>query len=517
MKRTGKILLWIFAVLWIITGFGMLSESILAGIFILLFGVSLCPLFWKTLQSRYRPKRWMRFLAPIALFIAASFVMPTPLSAQTSEGSSYVSQITDSTSEAGAIGETESDAAEKSSVKSDDIKQSDIKQSDIKRSDIKQSDIKQPDIRQSDTRQPDAKQLDELAVHFINVGQGDATLITCGNNAMLIDAGDNSKGTAVQNYLQKQGIAKLDYLIGTHPDSDHIGGLDVIITKFDCDKIIMPDCTNDTVTYRDVIDAMSYKGYKNTLPVVGQKYQLGDAGFTIIAPAQKYDDTNSNSVGILLSHGDKNFLFTGDAEEAAEADMVSAGIDIRCDVYQVGHHGSNTSSSSALLDAAKPEYAVISCGEGNSYGHPRAETLNNFRSRGIKVYRTDEQGTIIAKSDGKMVTFDESPSTTWIAGEPTGNNAGVDGNSAGVGGNSAGVSGNSAGVGDNSAEVADNRSDVTAQETQKRAETYILNTKTKKFHRAACGSLPTKNRKDTDMSRNEIVSNGYSPCKKCNP
>lgn len=501
MKRTGKILLWIFAVLWIITGLGMLSESILAGIFILLLGVSLCPLFWKTLQSRYRPKRWMRFLAPIALFIAASFVTPTPLSAQTSENSSYVSQITDSTSEAGAIGETESDAAEKSSVKSDD------------------------------TRQPDAKQLDELAVHFINVGQGDATLITCGNNAMLIDAGDNSKGTAVQNYLQKQGIAKLDYLIGTHPDSDHIGGLDVIITKFDCDKIIMPDCTNDTVTYRDVIDAMSYKGYKNTLPVVGQKYQLGDAGFTIIAPAQKYDDTNSNSVGILLSHGDKNFLFTGDAEEAAEADMVSTGIDIRCDVYQVGHHGSNTSSSAALLDAAKPEYAVISCGEGNSYGHPRAETLNNFRSRGIKVYRTDEQGTIIAKSDGKMVTFDESPSTTWIAGEPTGNNAGVDGNSAGVGGNSAGVSGNSAGVGGNSAgvsgnsagvggnsaEVADNRSDVTAQETQKRAETYILNTKTKKFHRAACGSLPTKNRKDTDMSRNEIVSNGYSPCKKCNP
>ncbi len=259
----------------------------------------------------------------------------------------------------------------------------------------------------------------ELEIHYIDIGQGDATLIKYGSHAMLIDAGENDMGTQVQNYLISQNVSSLDYIIGTHPHSDHIGGMDVIIYKFDCDVVMMPDVANDTKTYRDVISAMKSKNYTNTVPVVGDTYQFGDAQFTILAPSKTYDDYNNNSIAIILQYGDRKFLFTGDAEEEAEADIVNTGINIDCDVYQVGHHGSKTSSSTKLLNAASPAYAVISCAEGNSYGHPHAKTLNEFRYRGIKVFRTDEQGTIVCTTDGTTIKWNCSPSETWQVGEPT--------------------------------------------------------------------------------------------------
>ncbi len=256
-----------------------------------------------------------------------------------------------------------------------------------------------------------------LEVHFIDVGQGDAVFIKCGEHAMLIDAGDNSKGTAVQLYLTKQGVSKLDYVIGTHPDADHIGGLDVIITKFDCNKVIMPEVERDTAAYRDVVMAMEYKGYQNTPPAPGDSYQLGEAVFTIIAPNKDYgEDYNNASVGLLLRHGNNRFIFTGDAESEAEEDMLLNGIDLSADVMKAGHHGSSSSGSTAFLDAVNPKYVVISCGEGNSYGHPHAEFLNALRERGIQVFRTDEQGSIVVTSDGKNLTWNCAPSESWRSG-----------------------------------------------------------------------------------------------------
>lgn len=178
----------------------------------------------------------------------------------------------------------------------------------------------------------------------------------------------------------------------------------------------MPDCEKKTNTYRDVISAMKEKNYINTLPEVGKKYKLGDAEFTILAPSKKYEDANNNSISIILQYGDRRFLFTGDAEEEEEQDIVNAGISIDCDVYKAGHHGSRTSSSEELLNAASPAFAVISCGEGNSYGHPHARTLNEFRQRGIQVFRTDEQGTIEAVTDGVTIKWNCSPSETWKTG-----------------------------------------------------------------------------------------------------
>lgn len=256
-----------------------------------------------------------------------------------------------------------------------------------------------------------------LEVHFIDVGQGDATLIKCGEHAMLIDAGDNSKGTALQLYLKKQGVERLDYLIGTHPDADHIGGLDVIITKFDCDRVIMPQVERDTASFRDVVMAMEYKEYENTPPEPGMTYQLGNAVFTIIGPNGSYEDNyNNDSVAIILAYGSTRFIFTGDAESEAEADILAAGIDLKADVLKVGHHGSSDSTSEAFLEAVSPSFAVISCGEGNPYGHPHQRTLNALRKQEISVYRTDEQGSIIALSDGKEISWNCAPSESWKSG-----------------------------------------------------------------------------------------------------
>lgn len=327
----------------------------------------------------------------------------------------------------------------------------------------------------------------KMEVHFMDVGQGDATLVTCDGHSMLIDAGDNTKGTAVQQYLQKQKVKRLDYLVLTHPDSDHIGGAPVIVTKFNIDNVFMSNYEKDNKTYRNLIQALDNKRLKYTTPKVGTTYQLGTAEITILAPNDKYDNPNDASIALMVQNGDNKFLFTGDAEEDAEKDMLDSGLELSADVYKVAHHGSKTSTSEKFFEAVSPTYAVISCGEGNSYGHPHSQTLNTLRMNGVKVYRTDEEGTIIASSDGKNITFNVPESETWQAGEPNGN-AGV-------------WKSPNQGTGS----------------TDKKEITYILNTNTKKFHKPSCNSLPATNRQDSTESRESIVAQGYTPCKRCNP
>lgn len=259
-----------------------------------------------------------------------------------------------------------------------------------------------------------------LAVHFIDVGQGDATLFICDGEAMLLDAGDTTSGTEIQLYLKKNGVERLKYLILTHPDEDHIGGADVIITKYDIDNVFMPSYEKDTKAYEELIGALEYRWYSWSAPTVGSTYTLGGSFFTIIAPNKNYAGENDSSIGILLTHGNNKFLFTGDAEEEAEIDIVNNGINLDCDVYKAGHHGSKRSNSLTLLAATKPEYVVVSCGENDSYGHPHAEPMNYFRSLGMKLFRTDEQGTIVVASDGVNLAWNMAPTDSWKAGEPYG-------------------------------------------------------------------------------------------------
>ena len=256
-----------------------------------------------------------------------------------------------------------------------------------------------------------------LEVHFIDVGQGSATLIKCGEHAMLIDAGGNDKGTALQLYLKKQQVESLDYLVLTHADADHIGGADVLITKLDIDKVFMSDYAKDTKTYEDVIQALFSRSLAWETPKVSEVYELGEASFTILAPNEEYQDSNEASIALMLNFKENSFLFTGDAGEKSEEDMLANGLSLEADVYLAGHHGSRYSSCEAFLDAVSPSYVVISCGAKNTYGHPHAETLNNLRKRGIQVFRTDEQGSIVAVSNGKQITFNCAPSESWQAGE----------------------------------------------------------------------------------------------------
>jgi competence protein ComEC len=244
-----------------------------------------------------------------------------------------------------------------------------------------------------------------MEVHFIDVGQGDAILIEEGNSTMLIDAGENNKGNTVVDYLKSQNVNELDYVIGTHPHSDHIGGLDTVLNTIPVKKVIMPSITHTSKTFEDVLDAIAKNNLTITPAVVGDRYWLGAASFTIIAPnASSYEELNNYSVGIKLTYGSNSFLLTGDAEKLSEEEMQKNGIDLSADVLKLAHHGSAYSSSKKFLDAVNPSYAVISVGADNDYGHPHADTLRAIQDRNIKLYRTDRQGTIVFASDGKNIS-----------------------------------------------------------------------------------------------------------------
>jgi|LSQX01.1.fsa_nt_gb beta-lactamase superfamily II metal-dependent hydrolase len=246
----------------------------------------------------------------------------------------------------------------------------------------------------------------KLEVHFIDVGQGDSILIKQGRHNMLIDAGDNKYEKTVVAYLKDKGIVKLDYVVGTHPHADHIGGLDAVIDNFEIGKVIIPKVTHTSKTYEDVLLAVKNKNLKITVPNVGDAYGLGDSYFTIVAPnSDKYSSLNNYSVVIYMKFEETSFLFTGDAETLSEKEILAKGQNIKADILKVGHHGSDTSSSVEFLDKVNPDYAIIQVGEDNKYGHPHAEIIEKLNSKGIKIYRNDLNGDIVAISDGQNIDF----------------------------------------------------------------------------------------------------------------
>lgn len=253
----------------------------------------------------------------------------------------------------------------------------------------------------------DVENLDgDLKVHFIDVGQADSILITQGDHNMLIDAGTNEAGDTVVEYLNTKGVNSFDYVIGTHPHEDHIGGLDNVINDFNITTLLLPKATSNTKTFKDVVNAASNKNLKLTVPKVGTKYKLGEATFEILAPnSEKYESTNNYSIVIKLTYGKNKFLFTGDAETISENEILANDVDISADLLKIGHHGSYTSTSAKFLEAVNPKYAVICVGKDNKYNHPVKSVMERLKKNNIDVYRTDELGSIIATSDGEKITF----------------------------------------------------------------------------------------------------------------
>lgn len=240
-----------------------------------------------------------------------------------------------------------------------------------------------------------------LTVDFIDVGQADSILITNNNESMLIDAGNNEDGEDVVKYLENKGIKKLNYVVGTHPHEDHIGGLDdVINSDIQIENILMPKITTTTKTFEDVLDAIENKGLTVEAPSKGYEFKIGEANCKVMTDSIiDKDNLNISSIVIRLTFENNSFLFMGDSEEENEKTISWP----KTDVLKVGHHGSNTSSSEKFLNEVSPKYAVIMAGEGNSYGLPKDEIVKRIESLGTTIYRTDKNGTIEMISDGNEI------------------------------------------------------------------------------------------------------------------
>lgn len=315
-----------------------------------------------------------------------------------------------------------------------------------------------------------------LAVHFIDVGQADAALLQCEDDYMLIDGGNVADSNLIIAYLKKLNIECIDYMVCTHAHEDHVGGLSAPLSVMPVGAVYAPAMEADTKAYQTFKRKVAEQNTEIIHPVNHENFPLSSARVEILATPDNADNLNNSSIILKVTHGNKYFLFTGDAEREEEQTLLGTGL-LKADVLKVGHHGSDTSTSYVFLREVMPEYAVISCGKDNSYGHPTEEVLSRLRDADVKVYRTDLQGDIVAISDGENITF------TTVRNEN---------------------------IQTNETEKAD----TSAIDTE---TAYIGNVKSKKFHRPSCNTLPAEKNRVELSSREEAINSGYSPCSLCLP
>ncbi len=316
---------------------------------------------------------------------------------------------------------------------------------------------------------PDPK---DFTVHYIDVGQADCALLEYDGKYMLIDGGNVDDSSLVVSYLEKQGVEKLELVVCSHAHEDHVGGLPGVLAVYPTAEVWAPTKTYSSKCFDDFLYYTNQQGLSVTIPEPGRTFSLGDVRITVMGPVDTYADPNNTSIVLMVEYGKNRFLFTGDMETDAENDMLDhwgESFHWNADVLKVGHHGSNTSSGYRFLYEVAPEFAVISVGKDNTYGHPHKEPLSRFHDADVTVYRTDEMGTVLATSDGTNITF------TWV-----------------------------------NASAKPNDPNEGTQSTY-----YIGNVNSKALHLPNCSGLPAEKNQIRFNSYDDAIKAGYTPCSRC--
>lgn len=320
---------------------------------------------------------------------------------------------------------------------------------------------------------PSAYDLSEnssFSIQFIDVGQADAALIECDDQYMLIDGGNSADSNTIYSILQRNNITNLNIIVNSHAHEDHVGGLSGALNFATCDLILAPTTAFDSKAFTSFA-TLANQNNGILIPNINDEYALGSAKIKILG--LNAGEGNDSSIILKITYGETSFLFTGDAEIASEQALLARNADLHADVLKVAHHGSNSSTSQSFLDHVNPEYAIISVGTDNSYGHPHQEVIDLLQAKDIQIYRTDIDHDILCSSDGSKVTC--SPYTY-------------------------------------SSTVSKNQND--------QIQEYILNTNSFKFHLPTCSSveqIADHNKENYQGSRQDLINQGYQPCKQCNP
>ena len=340
-----------------------------------------------------------------------------------------------------------------------------------------------------------------MTLYYLDVGQGDAACVLCDGEAMLIDGGPNSESDKIYSFLKSHNVKRLNYIVATHPDADHVGGLAGALNYAEVDTVFCTVTQDDSEPFQDFL---KYLGQREiTVPNAGDTFYLGCSKVTILYPESDTTRNDNTSIVLRIEYGDTSFLFTGDCELGDEETILLRDNNLRSNVLKVAHHGSKNSTSDELLQQVEPQYAVISVGGSNTYGHPTDEVLHRLKNRGVALFRTDINGTIHCSSDGKSVSFDVEK------------NADIDAYIT-AGGYILYLEELAA----KEAEQVAERSITDSDDKEEPEVSYIVNTKSGKFHYPNCSSvnqMKESNKWYFTGTRDELIEKGYEPCGRCHP